>query len=130
LHYSFEGRPRESYTKKRVIDHGIISVVLIVRSQNPVNCVLLWKAPSKDSLQAPIKKCTHKATKVKGSAHIRGMLAEFISNLTAARSHWFLINSPGVDDYDLMRLFGMTENDYYAFLLSAGLLQRDKNNTL
>eukprot|EP00984_Skeletonema_dohrnii_P014257 scaffold5971_cov111-Skeletonema_dohrnii-CCMP3373.AAC.2 len=71
----------------------------------------------------------HNPNKLKGSAHAQDLLAEFISQLTAAQSHWFLINSPGINDYDFMRLLGMTQNEYDAFLLSAGLLKRDNKSS-
>jgi len=66
-----------------------------------------------------------KMTKLKGSTSARTALTEFISQLTAAPSHWYLINSSGVNDFDFMHLLGMTKNQYDAFLLSAGLFKRD-----
>lgn len=66
-----------------------------------------------------------KPNKTKESAHALDLLEEFISQLTAKPSHWFLVNSPGDNDYDLRHLLGMTDNEYKAFFLSAGLFKRD-----
>ena len=52
IYYFFEGG-------KTVFDHGIISVVWILHRQISVNCVLLLRAPSKDSFKANIQRCTH-----------------------------------------------------------------------
>ncbi len=69
-------------------------------------------------------------TNSKESAHALDLLEEFISQISDRPSHWFLINSPGNNDYDLRNLLGMTENEYIAFLLSIGLYKRDKNDDI
>ncbi len=67
-----------------------------------------------------------KPTTLKGSEGARAVLKEFISQLTEAEapSHWYIVNSSGDNDYDLRNLFGMTDNEYKAFLLSAGLFKQ------
>ena len=51
IYYFFEGG-------KTVFDHGIISVVCILHSQNPIFNVLLLICSSKDPLEANIQRCT------------------------------------------------------------------------
>ncbi len=72
--------------------------------------------------------------RLKGSKDARDMLANYFSQLTSARpSHWYLINNDNssvVNEYDLSQLLGMTKNECDAFLLSAGLTERNKDEEL
>ncbi len=60
----------------------------------------------------------------------RDLLAEFFAAFLSCRSYWFVINSLGDNEYDLIHHLGMTQLDYMSLLIAAGLIKIDMNDNI